>query len=108
MAGSGRWGDPRGAFPVRRRPGGAGRGIMTGDQQPADLLDLPFDQYQRYRLAGEILGLLGRQQVLPAAPAILDVGGYPGLLPRFVTNPGARTVVLDVVPDTGSAHRYGY
>src|SRR2546426_397179 len=37
---------------------------MTGDQQPADLLDLPFDQYQRYRLAGEILGILGQQALL--------------------------------------------
>ena len=81
---------------------------MTGDQQPADLLDLPFDQYQRYLLAGEILGILGAHGVLPPAPAILDVGGYPGLLPRFVPQPGARTVVLDVVPDTESARHYGY
>jgi SAM-dependent methyltransferase len=81
---------------------------MTGDQQPADLLDLPFDQYQRYRIAGDTLALLARHAALPAAPAILDVGGYPGLLPRFVGNPGARTVVMDVVPDTTSAHHYGY
>ncbi|HUS15253.1 MAG TPA: methyltransferase domain-containing protein, partial [Chloroflexia bacterium] len=80
---------------------------MTGDQQPADLLDLPFDQYQRYHIAGDILASLARHAVLPAAPAILDVGGYPGLLPRFVAS-GARTVVLDVVPDTASAQHYGY
>lgn len=81
---------------------------MTGDQQPADLLDLPFDQYQRYRIAGDILRTLGEHGVLPTAPAILDVGGYPGLLPRFVEAPGARTVVLDVVPETASARQYGY
>ena len=86
---------------------------MKGDQQPADLLDLPFDQYQRYRIAGEVLGLLAAQGVLPAPDAgtpitILDVGGYPGLLPRFVPPIGARTVVLDVVPDSSSPQRYGY
>jgi SAM-dependent methyltransferase len=81
---------------------------MTGDQQPADLLDLPFDQYQRYRIAGDILAILTRHRVLADAPTILDVGGYPGLLPRFIAMPGARTVVMDVVPDTTSAHHYGY
>jgi SAM-dependent methyltransferase len=88
---------------------------MTGDQQPADLLDLPFDQYQRYRIAEEVLNLLTAHGALPGAPAegatpltILDVGGYPGLLPRFVAVPGARTVVMDVVRDTSSAQRYGY
>ncbi|MGI8586982.1 MAG: methyltransferase domain-containing protein [Chloroflexia bacterium] len=81
---------------------------MTGDQQPADLLELPFDQYQRYRIAGEILAAMGRFGVLPAAPRILDVGGYPGLLPRFVEADGASTVVMDVVQDTESARRYGY
>jgi len=80
---------------------------MQGDQQPADLLDLPFDQYQRYRIAGDTLRTLVAQGVLPAAPRILDVGGYPGLLPRFV-DPAAQTVVLDVVPDTTSAAHYGY
>lgn len=81
---------------------------MTGDQQPADLLDLPFDQYQRYRIAGDMLAILTRHGVVRDPPTILDVGGYPGLLPRFVEIPGARTVVMDVVPDTSSARRYGY
>jgi len=80
---------------------------MQGDQQPADLLDLPFDQYQRYRIAGEVLRTLSSHGVIHAAPRILDVGGYPGLLPRFV-DPAARTVVMDVVPDTQSAARYNY
>ncbi len=81
---------------------------MTGDQQPADLLDLPFDQYQRYRIAGQILQILTAHGALPPAPTVLDVGGYPGLLPRFVPDPASRTVVLDVVPDTESARHYGY
>jgi SAM-dependent methyltransferase len=84
---------------------------MTGDQQPADLHDLPFDQYQRYRIIGEVLSLLAAHDVLPAnghPPTILDVGGYPGLLPRFVDVPGAQVTVLDVVRDTTSAHHYGY
>lgn len=82
---------------------------MTGDQQPADLLDLPFDQYQRYRIISELLRILGEQGVFGAGPiSILDVGGYPGLLPRFVPFEDAKTVVLDVVPDAESSQYYKY
>lgn len=84
---------------------------MTGDQQPADLLDLPFDQYQRYRIMSEVLNLLITEGVLPGEGepplTILDVGGYPGLLARFAPQ-GARVVVLDVVRDAESARRYNY
>src|SRR4051794_23693505 len=89
-------------------------GVMSGNLHPADLLELPFDQYQRYRIVSELLRIMGEQQVFASSGApddpvtILDVGGYPGLLPRFVPLTGARSVVLDVVPDTTSARREGY
>lgn len=58
-----------------------------------DLLRLPFDQYQRYRLIQEIVARL------PLAPGtlILDVGGWPGTLQRFL--PEHRVIVADLQGD---------
>ena len=67
----------------------AGR-VNGGLASPDDVLTLPFDQYQRYKLLQEVIARL-----CPApAPHILDVGGWPGTLRRFL--PGARVVVADV------------
>lgn len=55
-----------------------------------ELLALPFDQYQRYRLIAEVIERL----VPPGEGAILDVGGWPGTLQRFL--PGRRIVVADL------------
>lgn len=55
-----------------------------------DLLALPFDQYQRYRLIADVIERL----VPPEAGAILDVGGWPGTLQRFL--PQRRIVVADL------------
>ena len=57
---------------------------------PDDLLALPFDQYQRYRLIAEVAARL-----CPApAPTVLDVGGWPGTLQRFL--PRARVFIADL------------
>lgn len=56
------------------------------------LYELPFDQFQRYRLVEEIVGLVKDKSRLK----ILDVGGYPGLISDFL--PDDETFILDVVP----------
>lgn len=56
----------------------------------AEVMTLPFDQYQRYKLIQEIVA-----RVCPRPrPLILDVGGWPGTLRRFL--PDARVVIADV------------
>jgi hypothetical protein len=68
----------------------AGAGVVEGDGSPDELLTLPFDQYQRYRLIAEVI-----ERLVPAnAGAILDVGGWPGTLQRFL--PARRIVVADL------------
>ncbi len=56
-----------------------------------DLYELPFDQFQRYKSVEEIVSLLKRDKVFK----ILDVGGYPGLISRFL--PEEEAYFLDVV-----------
>ena len=58
-----------------------------------DLEDLPFDQYQRYRLVADILN---RLVAGPGARAVLDVGGRTGLLRRFL--PACRVGLVDLEP----------
>lgn len=56
---------------------------------PADrLLRLPFDQYQRYRSAVDVLSDLGVEG------PILEVGGAPGFLEDFL--PGRDIIVTDI------------
>jgi len=65
------------------------------DSDPADLdvMELPFDQYQRYRLIGELCGSLRRD----GDPLrVLDVGGRTGVLRRFL--PDDRVELVDVAP----------
>ncbi len=61
--------------------------------QSDDLEDLPFDQYQRYRLVADILD---RLVTGPGARAVLDVGGRTGLLRRFL--PACRVGLVDLEP----------
>lgn len=68
---------------------------------PADLLALPFDQYGRHRDAATVAELV-RAREGPARLAILDVGGYPGLLARFL--PGDWLVVVDPHPADGGGY----
>jgi len=64
-----------------------------------DLLQLPFDQYQRYRDAQEIVSILKKG---PEKLNILDVGGYfqflgTDLLPATLFLPEENVTVLDTV-----------
>jgi len=55
-----------------------------------DLLELPFDQYQRYSVTARLLAELG----LEPGERVLDVGGGPGPIERFV--PDQVTYVADL------------
>jgi SAM-dependent methyltransferase len=57
---------------------------------PADLRELPFDQYQRYRVTSDLLAHLGTKP--PAR--VLEVGGAPGPLEALL--PDFEPVVCDV------------
>jgi hypothetical protein len=64
-----------------------------------DLQELPFDQYQRYRDAQEILSILKQSS---EKLSVLDVGGYfrfggEDLLPAPLFLPEEKVTVLDVV-----------
>ena len=63
--------------------------------EAASILELPFDQYQRYRLVADIV-----EQVRdPARPmTILDVGGRTALLRRFL--PRDRVELVDLEPSS--------
>ena len=61
----------------------------TSDPDAA-LLELPFDQYQRYRVAADLVALLD----VPADRPIVDVGGGPGFAEAFL--PDREAVVVDV------------
>jgi len=68
----------------------------------AELVELPFDQYQRYRTVGEIVEILKREAGMESPLRVLDVGGYnptPGFPPLLIAEflPGDITYVLDTV-----------
>ncbi len=64
---------------------------MTGSgRDPDPRLELPFDQFQRYSVAAELLRGLG----VPAGARVLEVGGAPGPLEAFM--PEYTLVVSDV------------
>ena len=89
-----------GAVGHRRRP--VTTGVAEGDTDAARdggrdaeaLLRLPFDHYGRYRLAADVVEATRNGE----ARRILDLGGGPGSLQRFL--PGDAVVASDVaVPD---------
>lgn len=55
-----------------------------------DVLQLPFDQYQRYRVTADLLAGLG----VAAGATILEVGGAPGPLEAFL--PDYEIFVVDI------------
>jgi len=67
------------------------------------LRDLPFDQYGRHRDARAVADLV-RAHEGPSRLAVLDVGGYPCLTPRFL--PADWVVVVD--PTAAGAAGGGY
>jgi len=58
-------------------------------------LELPFDQYQRYKMVEELVELIRDGRRL----RILDVGGHPRLIADFL--PEDDTFILDVQPSEG-------
>ena len=58
-----------------------------------EFLDLPFDQFQRYKLARDFADAL---RAGPDEPLnVLDVGGYPGLMVDWL--PADKVTVVDVI-----------
>ncbi len=70
---------------------------MNGKDREA-LLELPFDQYQRYRLLADLVDVLDREKSF----RILEVGGAPVRLPDFL--PGHRVTVTDRLEDSHSSY----
>jgi hypothetical protein len=64
----------------------------------ADLLELPFDQYQRYRLLAELVQILDEE----GRARILEVGGAPVKIPDFL--PGCEITVADQIQDHHAAY----
>ncbi len=66
--------------------------------EPSSILELPFDQYQRYRLVADIV-----EQLRPAERAltILDVGGRTALLRRFLPRDRVELVDLEASSERG-------
>jgi len=58
-------------------------------------LELPFDQYQRYKIVEELVGLIRQGRSL----RVLDVGGHPGFISVFL--PEDDTFILDTLPSEG-------
>ena len=59
------------------------------------LIQLPFDQYQRYKIAEEIINELRDKKRMK----ILDVGGNPGILKKFL--PNDNVFILDLEKGKG-------
>ena len=82
--------------PAAGRPARGGSSSLRPSQSSESegpLEELPFDQYQRYRLIADLCGSL-RGDGAPLS--ILDVGGRTGILRRFL--PGERVELVDVDP----------
>lgn len=59
------------------------------------LLELPFDQFQRYAVLRECIAMFKTHQNIDRVK-ILDVGGYPGLISEFIENDD--TTIADLPP----------
>ena len=62
-------------------------------------LELPFDQYQRYKMVEELVGLIRCKRSGGRRLRILDVGGHPGFIADFL--PEDDTFILDKLPFEG-------
>jgi SAM-dependent methyltransferase len=75
---------------------------MSSAPEPFDPLDVPFDQYQRYRITADVARTLADGAAGAAAPRVLDVGGHhtdPWGRPRRPIRdflPELPTITLDV------------
>jgi SAM-dependent methyltransferase len=66
-----------------------------------DKFELSFDQYQRYKMVEELVGLIREGRRL----RILDVGGHPGFI--SIVLPEDDTFVLDTLPPEGLNYTQG-
>jgi len=64
---------------------------MTDYLSP-ELLGIPFDQYQRYRLVAEVLD---RLRTAGEKFLLLEVGGHPGLSRKFLEDD--QVIVADML-----------
>jgi DNA repair exonuclease SbcCD ATPase subunit len=64
-------------------------------------LELPFDQYQRYKIVEELVGMIRDGRRL----RVLDVGGHPGFISIFL--PEDETFILDTLPAEGPNYVQG-
>ena len=67
-----------------------------------ELIELPFDQYQRYKIVQDLVTLIRGDRSL----RVLDVGGHPGFIWDFLPNDEA--FVLDIVPWTKANYVQGH
>lgn len=67
-----------------------------GSSAPIDVLALPFDQYQRYRLVAELVDELHPRDKATKPLRILDVGGRTALLRSFL--PQELVTLVDIEP----------
>jgi len=65
------------------------------------LLELPFDQYQRYKIVQELINVVRDHRWL----RVLDVGGHPGFIWDFL--PDDEALVLDIVSWTKANYVQG-
>lgn len=65
---------------------------------PMAVLQLPFDQYQRYRVAADLFAGLG----IGAGARVLEVGGAPGPLEAFL--PDHEIFVVDIAGKRGGRY----
>ena len=63
-----------------------------------DVLELPFDQYQRYRLTADLLGELRPQG---EKLSVLDVGGRTALLRSFLPHDAVQLVDVESSDERG-------
>lgn len=67
----------------------------SSSRLPDELYRIPFDMFQRYKIVAELLNAVRSKAQL----AVLDVGGWPGLMQKLL--PSDRLVVLDLQETRG-------
>ncbi len=68
-------------------------------------LEQPFDQYQRYKMVEELVGLIRCKPSGGRRLKVLDVGGHPGFIADFL--PDDDTFILDTLPFEGPNYVQG-
>ena len=102
-------------LPCRRSGPTSGSARSLTDRRPPDQrssdeglemdkLELPFDQYQRYKMVEELVELIRCKRSGGRRLRVLDVGGHPGFIADFL--PEDDISILDTLPsDFGELSR---